>query len=186
MLILFAWPTARIEPRDLPIGVAGPPAAAGAVEQRLASRDGAFDVHRYADAASARRAIQDRDVYGAFVVGPGGATVLTASGGSQAVAQLLERAAAELGRRGGATQAPRVVDVVPATKGGALASAVLPLVLAGILTGFVVSQMAVGPLGRAGLLVAASALCGLMAALIVQSWLEVVSGSWLATAGALG
>ena len=66
VLTLFAWPSARMEPRDLPIGVAGAPAAAGAIEQRLTSQGGAFEVHRYPNESAARDAIEDREVYGAF------------------------------------------------------------------------------------------------------------------------
>ena len=40
VLTLFAWPSARLEPRDLPIGVAGPPAAAEALERGSASAGG--------------------------------------------------------------------------------------------------------------------------------------------------
>jgi hypothetical protein len=54
VLTLFAWPSARQEPRDLPVGVAGPPAAAQAMEKQLTARDGAFDVQRYPDEAAAR------------------------------------------------------------------------------------------------------------------------------------
>ena len=32
ILTLFAWPSSRMEPRDLPIGVAGPPAAANQID----------------------------------------------------------------------------------------------------------------------------------------------------------
>ena len=95
IVTLFAWPNARLEPRDLPIGVAGEPAAAEAVEQQLATQEGAFDVHRYSDEAEAREAIEDRDVYGAFVATAGGVTVLTASAASQAVAQLLSHEAGD-------------------------------------------------------------------------------------------
>jgi hypothetical protein len=77
LVTLFAWPSARLEPRDLPVGVVGPPAEAQNVEQRLAA--GAFDVHRYADEVAARAAIEDREVYGAFVAAQGGGKVLTAS-----------------------------------------------------------------------------------------------------------
>jgi hypothetical protein len=98
VLALFAWPSARLEPRDLPIGVAGAPAAAAAVEQRLAQQDGAFDVERYPDEAAARAAIEDREVYGAFVAAPTGAKVLTASAASPMVTQLLTHAAEGQGR----------------------------------------------------------------------------------------
>ena len=55
VLTLFAWPSARVGPRDLPVGVVGaqPLAAPG------------FDVHRYAGEAEAREAIEEREVYGA-------------------------------------------------------------------------------------------------------------------------
>jgi hypothetical protein len=182
VLTLFAWPAARQEPRELPLGVAGAPVAAQAVEQRLSAREGAFDVSRYRDEAAARRAIEDRDIYGAFVVTAGGAKVLTASGASQAVAQVLDRAASELRPRAGAVE---VQDVVPAPRGAALASSVLPLVLAGILAGAAAAHLGTGSLGRLGLLVAASVLSGLVATAIVQSWLDVVRGDWLANAAAL-
>src|SRR5215207_6438062 len=87
VLTLFAWPSARLEPRDLPVGVAGLSGAATAVVQQLERRGGAFDVHRYADEAAARAAIEDRDVYGAFVPTAAAPKVLVASAASPAVAQ---------------------------------------------------------------------------------------------------
>jgi hypothetical protein len=183
VLTLFAWPSARLEPRDLPIGVAGAPVAAEAIEQRLAADDGRFELHRYANGAAARDAIEDRDIYGAFVATADGVMVLTASGASQAVAQLLDRAASEIEEQGPAG-AGEVQDVVPAPRGAALASSVLPLVLAGILTG-VVSFLLASGLARVGLLVVGSVLAGLAATAIVQSWLDVVGGNWAANAAAL-
>ena len=70
VLTLFAWPNARLEPRDLPLGVAGPPAATQALEEQLGAQGSAFDLHRYGDEAAARDAIEDREVYGAFVAAP--------------------------------------------------------------------------------------------------------------------
>lgn len=67
VLTLFAWPSSRLEPRDLPIGVAGPAAVAKPLERQLGAQEGAFDVHRYSSEAEAREAIEDREVYGAFV-----------------------------------------------------------------------------------------------------------------------
>lgn len=184
VLALFAWPSARLAPRDLPIGIAGPPTLAPAIGQRLAGREGAFEVHRYPDEAAARRAIEDRDIYGAFVVTATGAKVLTASAASQAVAQLLGRAASEL-PAGARAEAVEVQDVVAAPRGGALAASVLPLVLAGILVGAAAVHLASGGLARAGLLVAGSVLSGLVATVIVQGWLDVVEGGWLANVAAL-
>jgi hypothetical protein len=178
VLALFAWPSARLEPRALPIGVAGAPATAAAVEQRLAQQEGAFDVERFADEAAARAAIEDREVYGAFVPDPAGAKVLTASAASPLVAQLLTQAAD--------AQDASVEDVVSASpRGTALASSVLPLVIAGILTGVAGSLLATGALGRAGLLAAGSVLSGVVATAIVQGWLDVVDGDWWANAAGL-
>jgi len=56
VLTLFAWPSARLAPRGLPLGVVGP------VPGSLAA-DGSFSVHRYADAAAARHGIRQREVY---------------------------------------------------------------------------------------------------------------------------
>jgi hypothetical protein len=184
LLTLFAWPNARLEPRDLPIGVAGSEAAARVVEKRLAAQDEAFEVHRYAGEAEAREAIREREVYGAFVATPAGLEVLTASAASGAVAQLLTGAAQEVPGAGSAS--PRVEDVAPAPRGSALASSVLPVVLVGIVTGVLAALAGSGPRRRAGLLVAGSLLAGLSGALVVRSWLGVVEGDWLAVAGTLG
>jgi hypothetical protein len=62
ILTLFAWPSARLEPRDLPVGVAGPAAAVAPLERQLGANPEAFDVHRYANEAEARAAIEDREV----------------------------------------------------------------------------------------------------------------------------
>ena len=80
----------------------------------------------------------------------------------------------------------QVEDVVPATKAsGGLAASVLPLVLAGTLTGVLSSILAAGAWHRAGLVVAGAVLAGLTATLIVQSWLDVIGGDWWANGAAL-
>lgn len=181
VLTLFAWPSARLEPRDLPLGVAGAPPAAAAIAQRLAAQDGAFEIHRYADEDAAREAIEDRQVYGAFVATPGGLKVLSASAASPAVAQLLSNAAEDAANAGGAV----VEDVVSAPRGAALGASVLPLVLAGIVTGVMAAVLGASGARFAGLALTGSVLAGLAATVIVQSWLDVVSGDWLVNAAAL-
>ena len=182
---LFAWPSARQEPRDLQVGVAGPAAAVQAMEKQLTAREGAFEVWRYPDEAAARDAIEDRDVYGAFVATKSGQKVLTASGASSTVAQLLTRAATE-GRAPAEAATVRVQDVVPASEGStALGSAVFPLVLAGTLTGLAAVALATGGMARAGLVVTGSILAGLATTALMQSWLDVVGGDWAANAAAL-
>jgi hypothetical protein len=180
VLTLFAWPSAKAGPRDLPIGVAGPPGAAQALEQRLSAREGAFEIHRYPDEAAARAAIEDRDVYGAFAATPGGVKLLTASAASQPVAQLLANTA----RASGAS--PQVEDVVSAgPAGGAIASSVLPLLIAGFITAALCTALTPSAVRRAGLLVAGSILGGLVATGIAQGWLDVIRGDWVVNAAGL-
>jgi hypothetical protein len=179
VLTLFAWPNARLEPRDLPIGVTGAPAGADRIERQLATQEGAFDVHRYATEDDARTAIEDREVYGAFVASPAGPKVLTATAASPAVSQLVTHAASEMDAT--------VDDVVPADpRISALPSSVLPIVIAGILTGLAAAALGSGAMRRLGLLAGASALVGLAATAIVQGWLGVIGGDWVVNAGVLG
>ncbi|WP_309096758.1 ABC transporter permease [Streptomyces sp.] len=184
----FAWPAARTAPRDLPLGVAGPPAAADRMERQLAGHEGAFEIHRYTGEAAARDAVEDRAVYGAIVITPQGPELLTASAAGPAVAQLLQQAVARQAAAEG-TQV-RTVDVVPAPqgdpRGAALTSSVLPLALAGIAAGAVVTLLGLrGPRAVAALL-GASTLVGLVAAGIAHSWLGVLTGDWWAEAAVLG
>ncbi|MER5832231.1 ABC transporter permease [Streptomyces sp. NPDC002130] len=183
----FAWPASRIAPRDLPLGVAGPPAAAAQVERQLERHEGAFEIHRYADEAAARDAIEDRSVYGAVVVTPQGPELLTASAAGPAVAQFLQQAVAQQAAAQGAQV--ETVDVVPTPagdpRGTALNAAVLPLALAGIAAGAVVTLLGLRG-GRAALALAgASALVGVVAAGIAHSWLGALGGVWWTEAGVL-
>ncbi|MFD8231579.1 ABC transporter permease [Streptomyces sp. NPDC059696] len=183
----FAWPASRIAPRDLPLGVAGPPSAVTQVERQLERHEGAFEIHRYADEAAARDAIEDRSVYGALVVTPEGPELLTASAAGPAVAQFLQQAVGRQSAMEG-TQV-RTVDVVPTPsgdpRGAVLNAAVLPLALAGIAAGAVVTLL--GLRGRRAVLalLGASALVGVVAAGIAHSWLGALGGAWWTEAGVL-
>ncbi|MFJ1873773.1 ABC transporter permease [Streptomyces chartreusis] len=181
----FAWPAARTAPRDLPLGVAGPAAATAQVEQQLGRHEGAFDIHRYADEAAAREAIEDRTVYGAVVVTTQGPELLTASAASPAVAQLLQQAVAQQAAAEG-TQV-KTVDVVPAPesdpRGAGLTSSVLPLALAGMAAGAAVTLLGLRGVRAVGALVGVATLIGLVAASIAHSWLGVLTGDWWAEAG---
>ncbi|MGW4868256.1 ABC transporter permease [Streptomyces chartreusis] len=181
----FAWPAARTAPRDLPLGVAGPAAAAAQVERQLGRHEGAFDIHRYADEAAAREAIEDRTVYGAVVVTPQGPELLTASAAGPAVAQLLQQAVAQQAAVEG-TQV-KTVDVVPAPasdpRGAGLTSSVLPLALAGMAAGAAVTLLGLRGVRAVGALVGVATLIGLVAASIAHSWLGVLTGDWWAEAG---
>jgi hypothetical protein len=172
-LTLFAWPAARLAPRDLPVGVAG---------QATPALPPGLEIHRYVDAAAAQTAVREREVYGAVVPGPNGMTLLTATAASPAVAQSLQQALAPL--------RPRVVDLVPAPKddprGAAFAASVLPLIIAGLAGGLGVTLVVAGGWARGGGLVGAAVLAGLTAVAVAQGWLGTLEGGWLANAGVLG
>jgi hypothetical protein len=184
----FAWPASRTAPHDLPVGVAGPAAAAEQVVQGLTRKEGAFEIHRYPDEAAARDAVQDREVYGAIVVAGRDPKVLTASAAGPVVAQLLQQAVTEQAAARGARA--RTVDVVPAPekdpRGAGLSASVLPLVLAGIAAGSVVTLLGLRGLGAATALVGSATLVGAAGAGIAHSWLGVLTGDWWAEAAALG
>ncbi|MET9680004.1 ABC transporter permease [Streptomyces coeruleorubidus] len=184
----FAWPAARTAPRDLPLGVAGPPAATAQMEKRLEQREGAFEIHRYADEAAARDAVEDRTVYGAVVATAQGPELLTASAAGPAVAQFLQQAVAQQAAAEGTRV--RTVDVVAAPasdpRGAAFSAAVLPLALAGIAAGAVVTVLGLRGVRAVTALLGASTLVGVVAAGIAHSWLGVLTGDWWTEAAVLG
>ncbi|MFI1657090.1 ABC transporter permease [Streptomyces sp. NPDC020472] len=186
-LSVFAWPAARLAPRDLPVGVAGPAAAADAVERGLGRHEGAFEIHRYADAGAARAAIEDRDVYGAVVVTPSGTELLTASAASPVVAGLLREAVTAQAPAGAPV---RVTDVVAAPagdpRGAVLGASLLPLALVGAAAGVATVLLGLRGAGAVATLVGAAALAGLVGAALADSWLGALTGGWWAEAGVLG
>ncbi|MGW7524508.1 ABC transporter permease [Streptomyces sp. NPDC054783] len=110
-VMAYAWPAARIGPRDLPVGIVGTSTASqDAVEGLARSRPGGFDFHLYPDEASARSAIRERDVYGAFVVTPGSFTVLESTAASPTVAQLLGKAGRQLAAHASRAAADRAAS----------------------------------------------------------------------------
>ncbi|MGV9881626.1 ABC transporter permease [Streptomyces sp. NPDC003006] len=183
----FAWPAARTAPRDLPLGVAGPAAAAGPITQQLSWHEGAFEIHRYADEAAARSAIEERSAYGAIVATRQGPKLLTATAASPVVAQLLEKAVRDQAPKGSAVP---TVDVVPAPtadpRGSALGSSVLPLAIAGVAAGALVTLRGLRGIHAVTALAVAAVLVGAVAAALAHSWLGIITGNWWAEAGVLG
>lgn len=175
----FAWPASRTAPRDLPLGVAGPGSAVSQVERQLTQRDGAFEIHRYADEAAARDAIEDRTVYGAIVVTEQGPKLLTATAASPLVAQLLQQAAAAGAPEGSQIPADDVV-AAPADdpRGGVLNASTLPLAIAGVAAGALVTVLGLRGVRAVVGLVGAAALVGIVAAALAHSWLGALSGGW--------
>ncbi|WP_367047453.1 ABC transporter permease [Streptomyces sp. Je 1-332] len=183
----FAWPAARTAPRDLPLGVAGPAAATAPLQTQLKEREGAFEVHRYADEAAALDAIADRAVYGAVVVTPQGTKLLTATAASPVVAQLLEQAVTAQAPQGAEVPTTDVVAAPAADpRGAALGASILPMAIAGVAAGALVSMLGLRGIRALASLVSAAAMIGVVAAALTHSWLGILTGNWWAEAGVLG
>jgi hypothetical protein len=184
---LFSAPAANLEPRDLPVIVAGPaPAAEGLAGQLESARPGAFEITMLADAAAADEALRDRDAYAAFVVGPDGLALHTASAASPTVATLLTQASAQMS--GG--QPVRTVEVVPLDpddpRGTGFASGFLPLAITSLLAGIAIFFVTRGRGPRLAGLIGYAVLAGLSSAAVLQYWLGVIPGTYLLNAAAIG
>ncbi len=183
LVMWFAWPAQKTAPRDLPVVVAGPTRATGAVVDRLRTeRPGAFDISTVPDAAAADEAIRDRDAYAGFVFEGGAVSLHVASAAGPTVSTLLTQAAQQLGNG----RPVPVVDVVasPADdpRGAGFSAGFLPLLLTSLACGvvllFVVGSHAVRVLG----LFTFAVLAGVVATGVLH-WLGVLTGSYLASAG---
>ncbi len=194
MVSAFVWPAVAGRPRDLPVALVAPPEQATVVTRALeGAQPGALDVTVLPDEAAARAAIGAREAYGALVLTPDGARMLTAPAGGPAVAtQLTELAralGADLARREGVELVePVLVEPVVALppddpRGAGFASAALPLVLASVATG-AVAVLAVRGLARRVTLVATAAVGGGLAVQAVAGpWLGVLTGNPWAQSG---
>jgi hypothetical protein len=188
-LAAFAWPSANLAPRDLPVGLVANSADATRFSAQIHARfPGAFTLHSYSSASGAQDAIRKREVYGAIALNQSGNTLYVASASSALVAQLLTQELLPIVAAQPADgQPPHVIDVVPAAAkdpgGLALASSVLPLVVAGLLAGLLIALLSRPGVAQVVALVAAASLAGLAAVAVAQGWLGALNGSWLANAG---
>ena len=192
-LLAFAYPATSQAPRDLPIAVAGAPAAVAQVEARLNEQDrDAFDVVAVADRDAAVAQVLDRRAYGAIVLGPQGpAEVLTASAASPVVAQLLSQLSQ--GLSGSAPPAMPVTDLAPTPvedpRGAGLAAGALPLTIGGILTGTLMALLVRGASRQLTGTVTAAALAASVAVAVLHGWFGSLAGNvlaeWAAIAGGI-
>jgi hypothetical protein len=187
LMLWFAWPAQKAEPRDLPVVVAGPQQAADAFASQLrTTRPGAFEITTVADAAAADEKLRDRDAYGAFVLGPDSVQVHVATAASPAVATALGQLGASLGQASG--RPVTVVEIVPAgsddPRGAGFANAFLPLILTSIVAGAVIALLLGSLVGRLAGLVGYALGAGLLGAALMH-WTGVLGGSYLAGATAI-
>ncbi|MER5182624.1 ABC transporter permease [Streptomyces sp. NPDC002896] len=190
LLTAFSWPSVRSHVHDVPIAVAGPPAAvkqvSAALDQRL---PGGFAITEVADTSAAERLIRDREVYGAIDVSSGAPQVITASAAGAAVAQTLQGVAAGLGQAQGAGKTSPVRDIValPADdpRGAGLAAGALPLVMGGLLAALLLTRLVRGIARQVAGALTFAITGGLAVAAILQFWLGSLDGSYLANTGAI-
>ncbi|WP_328435101.1 DUF3533 domain-containing protein [Streptomyces sp. NBC_00425] len=105
------------KPKDVPFGVVAPGAAARQTVARLEKLPGSpLDPRTVADAATARKQIMNREIDGALIVSPSGATdtLLVATGGGKVLAATLVTLATTLEKSEARTL--RTLDVVPADR----------------------------------------------------------------------
>jgi len=201
-VLTFAWPVARIAPRDLPVGIVGSSSASEQAVAAITRGDpGGFDFHLYADQASARAAIKDRDIYGAFAFSYGEITVLEASAASPTVALLLDNVGKQLAQH--ATQQAEAsdewslhvhvaqVDVVTTAASDprelALGLEFVPLSICSVITAAVIALLlGFRPAWRQVMALAVvSATAGLGAYLVAQGYLGVLPHDHVASWAAL-
>ena len=196
--LAFAWPAARIAPRDLPVGIVGTSSGGQAAMAAMTHAEpGGFAFQLYANEASAVSAIKNRDIYGAFAFSPGRVTVLEASAASPTVAQILDGTGQQLAHHateqamvGGQSWLPTDVarvDVVATSASDprelVLGSALLPLTLSSVIMAAAIALMlGFRPAWRQAVaLTVVSATSGLGAYLIAQGFLGALPHEHAAT-----
>jgi hypothetical protein len=207
IVLAFMWPAITSKVKDFPIAVAGPServtAFTGALDQNAAGR---FDVTEAAGRDAAVQSIEEREVYGAVILGQAPEVLMASANGavtsqlmSQIASQLQQQVNAIVAQQTAAAQqagapAPEpivvtVTDVVPLAstdeRGTGLAAAAFPMVLGGMLGGIVVSLLVVGVWRRLVALTAYAIIAGAGLAAIMQGWFGVLQGDYLANSLAI-
>ncbi|GAB3605600.1 hypothetical protein GCM10027413_10090 [Conyzicola nivalis] len=201
VVLAFLWPAKTSTPQNLPVGITGPAATVSALQEAVTSASpDAFDFTEATDRADAVAQIENRQTYGAIVLGaPGTAPeVLTAPAASAAATQILTGVATQLQAQlvhqvsaaGGdpSSVAVEVTPVVPLSAedpaGTGLAAASFPLTLGGMLGGILISFLVVGPIRRLVALAGFGVGVGVILALILQTWFGFLQGDfWLNVTG---
>ncbi|TCC39298.1 hypothetical protein [Kribbella sindirgiensis] len=188
-LIAFAWPSARSEPRNVPLAVSGPAPAVAQIQAGLEqAMPGGFEITAVPDRQAAVQRIEDRDAYGAIVLDAAQPEVLTASAGGPAIAQVLTQLSTRMSAENSGNPA-KVTDIVPLPKddprGAGLAAGALPLVLGGIIAAAALTQLVRSGAQRMIGAITFAVTGGLALAAVLQYWLGSFEGSYLGNAGVI-
>ncbi|MEL5990259.1 ABC transporter permease [Microbacterium phosphatis] len=205
VVLAFSWPTATLNPKDVPIAISGPSEALAPVEQAINEQaDGMFELVEVTDRDEAVQQIKTRQVYGAIILDQE-PEVLTASAAGSATSAIMtqlhtqlqtmaQQQAAAAAQAAGATDVPEITvpltDIVPLvetdTRGVGLASAALPLVFGGMIGGIGIAFAVTGAWRRVVSLVVYAVVGGIAIAGIMQGWFGFIGGNFWANAGAFG
>lgn len=178
------------KPRDLPVAVVAPAQVVSAVRTQSTKNDDAFDVRSYPSEAAARTAVHDREVFGAFIVGPRGPNLLVAGGNGPSVTQTLQGAFTAAAQATGGQLT--ITDVEPLSAGDSRGLSVFygafGVVLAGFLFGLTSMQLAPRLSGatRAGSALVFSALAGLVVAWLLQPVFGALPAPFLVASEVVG
>jgi len=155
--------------RHVPVAVTAPPAV-------LAKLDASplLKVEPVPDLARARAMVEDRSVYGALSLPPGGpGTLLVANGGGHAVETILVQLGQQVARTGGTTL--RIVDVAPTSPNDPSGTAefyCIVFLMLGSAIGATVLSRVIGPVRGVRGPRGGAARLGLM--IVYAAWLSVV------------
>ncbi|WP_181407506.1 hypothetical protein [Nocardioides sambongensis] len=170
--LAFLWPVATSEASDLPVGVVGgelPDAA-----------ELPIDATTYDSRADAVDAIEEREVYGALVLGADGPEALVAGADGAATVSIVEGIGAQIASAQCAELT--TTDVVPLSAddptGAGLGAMGFPLVLGGIVGGVVISLLVAGVARRMLALAVYGVVGGLLVAVVTGPVLGILGGSF--------
>ena len=183
LVLMFAWSSSRAAPRDLPIAVSGPPAAARGLAHGLErTQPGAFTVAVLPDNAAARAAVTDRQVYAAICLSGAGAAVYTASEASPNVAQMLAQTVPAAIEHVLPNATVTITDLAPNPvddpKGTAIPTALIPLTMTSIAAGAMIGLLSSGRRRQLTGLLGYAVLAGLLVTVALQGLLGGLTGSW--------
>jgi hypothetical protein len=181
VVIAFLWPSFTASPRDIPVAVAGPTAQTTAIESALKKASpGTFAFTTVADRSSAVSHIEQREDYGAIVLG-GSPEVLTSSAANPTIAQQLAALAPTLHAT--------TTDVVPLAstdpRGSTIGASSFPMVLGGILGGALIAISVVGVWRRVIALGVYSVAGSAAITGVLQGWFGGLQGDYFGNAGAI-
>lgn len=181
-LILYTWPSARSQPHDVAVGVVAGDRA-DSVVGRLQDQGGAFNPTRIDSEAAARTAIEDRHIDAAVITAPT-PKVLVASAAGPALAMQITPMLTKVAGSGATVE-----DVVatPSTDpmGAVLGQGVLPLTLAGQLSGILLALTLRPGKRQLGMVAFVSVVSGVLAWAVTGAWLDVLGPApWWLESGA--